>query len=145
MFVKNCWKPASETEIFEVIEQNPWGLLVSNGAESEDGIRCGPMATNLRFVLVRERRMLVSHIARANDHAALLLADSSPSLTVFEGPSSYVTSSWYPGRDMPPTVYYTAVHCYGRLVLQNDMQLRAALEDLTERSESAVCRRMENQ
>lgn len=138
MFVRDCWKPDSETEIFELIEQNPWGLLVSNGAERESGHSNGPIATNLPFVLFRERRILASHLARANSHAAILLSSKSPSLAIFQGPSSYVTPSWYPGRDMPPTVYYTAVHCYGTLSFLNETQLRDAVEDLTRRNEAQV-------
>jgi transcriptional regulator len=36
---------------------------------------------------------------------------------------------------MPSTVYYTAVHCYGRVVPQQLAQLRVWLETLTEQSE----------
>jgi transcriptional regulator len=39
---------------------------------------------------------------------------------------------------MPPTVYYSAVHCYGPLVFQDQDQLRQAVETLTERSENNV-------
>jgi transcriptional regulator len=39
---------------------------------------------------------------------------------------------------MPPTVYYTAVHCYGPLVFQDHAQLRESLEDLTLRSEAGI-------
>jgi len=133
MFVRACWKPFSENEIFDLIDHHSWGLLVSNG-EAE----CGPFATNLAFVLERERRTLISHLARANAHAAALLRDKSPALAIFEGPSQYVTASWYPGRDMPSTVYYTAVHCYGQLCFHDDKQLRAAIEDLTQKYEQDI-------
>lgn len=136
MFVRDCWRPDSENEIFDLIDQNPWGLLVSNGLATESGAQDGPLATNLQFMLSRERRVLISHIARANAQAAALLQSSTPLLAIFEGPSSYVTSSWYPGRDMPPTVYYASVHCYGTLRLQDQAKLRAALEELTNTSEA---------
>ncbi|MGB6744614.1 MAG: FMN-binding negative transcriptional regulator [Terracidiphilus sp.] len=138
MFVRDCWKPGSETEIFSLIEQNSWGLLVSNGSSTEPGLPSPPYATNLAFVLSRERRVLTSHIARANSHAAALLRDKSPSLAIFEGPSSYVSASWYPGRDMPPTIYYTAVHCYGTLTFQDEGELRDAIEELTQLNEAGV-------
>ena len=41
-------------------------------------------------------------------------------------------------RDMPPTVYYTAVHCYGSLKFQGDAALRAALEELITRCERLI-------
>jgi transcriptional regulator len=106
MFVRPCWKPKSEQEVYDIIRDNSWGTLISNGDS-------GPFVTNLPFVFDTRRTPIVlnSHLARANDHAAALLVATEPVLAVFEGPSSYVTASWYPDRDMPPTIYYSAVHC----------------------------------
>ena len=133
MFVRPAWKPNSEEDIYAVIEQNPWGLLVSNGPD-------GPLATDLPILLDRSRGtkgVLVSHIARANAHADVILSAATPALCIFHGPYSYVTASWYPNRDMPPTVYYTAVHCYGRVRIQDDITLRGWLETLTNRMEAS--------
>jgi transcriptional regulator len=134
MFVRPSWIPKSQQDIFDIIVQNPWGLLVSNGQE-------GPDVTNQVFVLdsTRGRQgVLTSHLSRSNAHADALATLREPALAVFHGPSSYVTASWYPKRDMPPTVYYSAVHCYGPLVFQDQEQLRQAIETLTERSEKNV-------
>jgi transcriptional regulator len=130
MFVRPSWQPHSEQDIYAIIRENSWGQLISNGP-------LGPYVTNLPFVLDTSRSpvVLTSHISRANDHAEALQGATEPVLAVFEGPSSYVTASWYPDRDMPPTIYYTAVHCYGRLVFQDKAGLQAAVEDLTARSE----------
>ena len=130
MFVRPSWKPQSEQDVYDIIRENPWGQLISNGAN-------GPFATNLPFVLDTSRKPIVlnSHLSRANDHAAALQVSTEPVLAIFEGPSSYVTASWYPGRDMPPTIYYTAVHCYGHLVFQDNDALLQSVEDLTERNE----------
>lgn len=132
MFVRPTWKPNSEEEIYALIEAYPWALLVSNGPD-------GPFATDLPILLDRSRGrngVLVSHIARANAHAKVILSASTPALCIFQGPHSYVTSSWYPNRDMPPTVYYTAVHCYGRVSIQDNATLRRWLEMLTNRMEA---------
>ncbi len=134
MFVRPSWLPQSQQDVYEIIEKNAWGLLASNGAE-------GPEVTNLPFVLDRsrgEKGVLTSHLARANAQAMTLQRLTEPALAVFHGPSSYVTASWYPGRDMPPTVYYSAVHCYGPLAFQNQEELRGAVETLTARSEREV-------
>jgi transcriptional regulator len=134
MFVRPCWKPQSEDEIYDFVDQNPWGLLVNNAEH-------GPYATNLPLLLDRSRKgkgVLVGHIARANAHAAVLGSGSAPALAVFQGPYSYVTASWYPKRDMPPTYYYTAVHCYGSLRLQDEHELHRWVEILTERMESQL-------
>jgi transcriptional regulator len=133
MFVRPCWKPQSEQDVYGIIRDHSWGKLISNGDS-------GPLVTNLPFVLDPGRTpiVLTGHLARANDHAAVLQVATDPVLAVFEGPSSYVTGSWYPGRDMPPTIYYTAVHCYGHLVFQDKEALLASVEELTERSERHV-------
>src|SRR5207247_807509 len=118
MFVRPSWAPRSKEEVYDLIDENPWALLVNNGED-------GPYATNLPLLLDRSRGehgVLVGHVARANEHAQVLQAAKSPTLAVFEGPYSYVTPSWYPNRDMPSTYYYTAVHCYGRLRLQTDAE-----------------------
>jgi transcriptional regulator len=134
MFVRPSWKPRDNREIFDLIDTYPWALLVSHGDE-------GPIATNLPLLLDRARGprgTLVGHLARANAHAAQLARADAPSLAVFEGPWSYVTASWYPGRQMPPTYYYTAVHCYGRITIQGQADLEASLAALNARMEAPV-------
>jgi len=134
MFVRPCWRPLSEQDAIELIEKNPWALLVSNGAD-------GPMATNIPLLFDHQRSdktVLVGHIARANEHASLLGSETEPVLAIFEGPYSYVTASWYPKRDMPSTYYYTAVHCYGRVELQNEAQLDESVERLTQVMEAPI-------
>lgn len=134
MFVRPCWRPSSEQDAVRLIEQNPWALLVSNGPE-------GPYATNLPLLFDHrrsDRMVLVGHIARANEHAVALRTTEAPVLAIFEGPYAYVTASWYPNRDMPSTYYYTAVHCYGRIVLQDESALDASVEALTRRMEDPI-------
>ncbi len=131
MFVRNCWKPRTDEELWKFIDDHPWALLVNNG-------NSGPYLTNLPLLLDRsgEKPMLIGHLAEANEHALALRSASAPTLAVFQGPYSYITASWYPNRDMPSTYYYTAVHCYGRVRIQEQAALRQSLEVLTQRMES---------
>jgi transcriptional regulator len=131
MFVRNCWKPRSEEELWKFIGTYGWAILINNGD-------AGPYATNVPLILDRsgERPVLVGHIAGNNEHAAALRSANAPTLAVFQGPVSYITPSWYPNRDMPSTYYYTSVHCYGRVRIQTEEALRRSLEVLTERMES---------
>lgn len=131
MFVRPCWQPQSPADVKQLIEENAWALLVS---QSEDG----PLATNLPFVIDKEEEelVLVSHIARANEHLEKLRTTTTPVLAIFEGPWSYVTASWYPDRQMPSTYYYTAVHCYGQMEFQDEPELDRSLEELVHRMES---------
>ena len=135
MFVRPEWEPLSEEDNFALIDAFPWGILVNNGEN-------GPLATNLPLLLDRSRGTkgtLVSHIAVANEQAAVLkAAESAPTLAIFHGPHSYVTASWYPNRDMPSTFYYTAVHCYGRVRVQSETELERWLNTLTEKMEGPI-------
>ncbi len=135
MFVRPCWIPQTEADTRQIIDENPWALLVSNGSQ-------GPLATNIPLlaeqpVSSQEPLVLVGHMAKANEHLLHIRNNSQqPSLAIFEGPWSYVTASWYPNRQMPSTYYYTAIHCYGHLELQQEPELDASLEDLTQRLEA---------
>jgi transcriptional regulator len=135
MFVRACWRPNALSDLRDLIDANPWALLVS---QSEDG----PLATNLPLLVEKsdssdeQEFMLVSHLARANEHLESLRKTTTPVLAIFEGPWSYVTASWYPQRQMPSTYYYTAVHCYGRIEFQNEAELDRSLEVLVNRMES---------
>jgi len=137
MFIRPCWQPTSPQDALSIIDRHPWALLVSNGAD-------GPAATNLPLLLDPSSRevgaplILAGHLARANEHVKQLSEAAGPFLAIFEGPWSYVTASWYPGRDMPSTYYYTAVHCYGTLELQDTPALDSALEDLVQKMESRI-------
>ena len=136
MFVRPCWKPKTEADVRLIIDQHPWALLVS---QEEDG----PAATNLPLLVesatgATDSLVLAGHLARANEHLQQLRSQTAPVLAVFEGPSSYVTASWYPARQMPSTYYYTAVHCYGRLEFQDEPELDTSLETLTQRMESSI-------
>jgi transcriptional regulator len=134
MFVRSCWRPQSPEETLQIIDDYPWALLVNNGDE-------GPLVTNLPLLLDRTKGRfgtLLGHLARANEHAEVLFAATAPTLAVFHGPYSYVTPSWYPGRDMPGTYYYTAVHCYGHIKSQSDQELEATLKILNDRMEKPI-------
>ena len=138
MFVRPCWIPKSAQDVRQMIDQNPWALLVSQSVD-------GPLATNLPLLVESAQSasgidslVLVGHMARANDHLSHLRLETSPVLAIFEGPWSYVTASWYPKRQMPSTYYYSAIHCYGRVEFQDEPELDASLEDLTQRMEFRI-------
>ena len=137
MFVRPCWIPKTDADTRQIIDENPWALLVSQSGN-------GPLVTNLPLLVEgasgtkTEPLVLVGHLARANEHLAALRGDTSPALAIFEGPWSYVTASWYPQRQMPSTYYYTAVHCYGRIEFQQEPALDQSLEDLTSRMEAEI-------
>jgi transcriptional regulator len=83
---------------------------------------------------------LRGHIARANP----LWHDFAPdveALAIFQGPSRYISPSWYPSKGetgkVVPTWNYAVVHAYGALrVIDDRAWLRAFVERLTHRHEA---------
>lgn len=112
MYTKPEFAPLSSDEVFGLIEAASFGTVVTSGPE-------GMVASHLPFVLHRERGAngtLVSHLATANPHAALI-AEGRETLAVFHGPHGYISSSFYPRqpeRDSAPTWNFAVVHCHGR-------------------------------
>lgn len=94
-----------------LIEQHPLGAWVFPGPQ-------GLQAHHLPFFLDRRGPLgtLVGHVARANP-VWRDLAPDRPSVVLFQGPQSYVTPGWYPGKAehgrVVPTWNYVAVHAHG--------------------------------
>ena len=97
---------------FSLIEEHALGAWVVQG---EDGL----VANHIPFLLDRTRGphgTLVGHVARANP-VWKSLAAATPSLVIFQGPQSYITPNWYPGKaehgKVVPTWDYAVVHAHG--------------------------------
>lgn len=116
MYVPKHFDPADVAWCHALMARESFALLVSPGA---DGL---PFATHLPLLLDADRGPLgtiVGHLARANPHARLL-AESRPTLAVFQGPHAYVSPGWYATHPSVPTWNYVAVHAAGRPVLIED-------------------------
>lgn len=114
MYSKPEFAPLSRDAVFALIEAAAFATVVTNGPQ-------GLAASHLPFVLDRargENGTLVSHLARANPHSALI-ADGAETIAIFHGPHGYISSSWYPRtpvRDSAPTWNFAVAHCHGRPV-----------------------------
>jgi transcriptional regulator len=88
---------------------------------------------------------LRGHVSRANPQ----WSDSLPgtqALAIFQGPSAYVTPSWYASKEetgkVVPTFNYIAVHVYGPLQTFDDpARLEANVRALTDQHESVFAER----
>ena len=100
----------------------------------------GLAVSHLPFLLDRSRSphgCLVSHLAAANSHAALVAA-GLPSVAIFKAEQGYISSSWYPAapvRDSAPTWNFAVVHCHGRPKVLGAAALARHLADLVEHLE----------
>jgi transcriptional regulator len=109
MYVPAHFAETDGTKLHDFIEQNSFGLLVSQ----VDGL---PFATHLPFLLDRTtgaHGSLIGHLARANPHGRQL--DGQTALAVFAGPHAYISPTWYEAQNVVPTWNYVAVHAYGQV------------------------------
>ncbi|CAN7708635.1 FMN-binding negative transcriptional regulator [Mesorhizobium sp. LjRoot246] len=118
MYTKPEFAPLSRDEVFGLIEAAAFATVVTAGPQ-------GLVVSHLPFVLDRDRGpsgTLVSHLARANPHSALI-AEGRETVVIFHGPHGYISPSWYPRnpvRDSAPTWNFAVVHCHGRPVPLDD-------------------------
>ena len=103
----------------------------------------GLVANHIPFLLDRSQGpygTLIGHVARANP-AWRMLDAQTPSLLIFQGPDSYITPNWYPGKaehgKVVPTWDYAVVHAHGvARAIEDPDWLLAMLERLTDANEA---------
>jgi transcriptional regulator len=125
MYVPAAFAETDLTRLHDFIEQNSFGLLVSQ----VDGL---PFASHLPLLLNRTagpHGTLVGHVARANPQWRELAGQIA--LAVFSGPHAYISPSWYEAEQVVPTWNYTAVHAYGRVEV---VEARGAVLEIVQRS-----------
>jgi transcriptional regulator len=107
MYIPKAFQETDLNKLFDLIEQNSFGLLISDF----DGV---PFATHLPLLLDRTVAPyggLIGHMARANPHWEK--ADGKTVLAVFAGPHAYISPTWYEAENVVPTWNYVAVHALG--------------------------------
>lgn len=120
----------------QLIRDRPLGILVTLDS-------AGLNANHLPFELVAEPLPLGTlrgHVARANP-VWRDFSKQTEALVIFQGPSAYVSPSWYPTKntsgEVVPTYNYAVVHAYGPLRIVDDRAwLRGLVGRLTDRFEA---------
>ncbi|MGR6328715.1 FMN-binding negative transcriptional regulator [Sphingomonas sp. XXL09] len=131
LYTKPVFAPDSEEAVFALIDQLPLGTLIT----VHDGV---PQLSHPVFVGDRAGRRLISHVARNNDHAALL-QDGLAATAIFLDTGGYVSPSWYPAapvRDSAPTWIFRVAHVHGRLRLLSRAETMRHLVDLVAQREA---------
>ncbi|MCO5725360.1 FMN-binding negative transcriptional regulator [Robiginitalea marina] len=126
MYIPDHYQNSDEDALRDFILKNPFGIVVSNGPEA-------PLATHLPLQLLAEPDgsvCLYGHFARANDHWRHL-AEGAPVCCIFNGPQSYVSSSWYREEEVP-TWNYISVHARGAYYVQSEAALLASLHQMVD-------------
>jgi transcriptional regulator len=130
MFTPTHYQNDDINEIKDFLRSNSFGILINQ----VDG---KPWATHIPLELDLDSSgndILVGHIAKANPQWKYFLEDAQV-LCIFNGPHSYVSSSWYTEEEVP-TWNYIAVHVYGTLQIQTEAALLESLHKLVDKYEA---------
>ncbi|WP_276389974.1 FMN-binding negative transcriptional regulator [Eudoraea chungangensis] len=129
MYIPSKYENTNLKEVKEFIQLNAFGILTS--------LSKGRLwATHIPLELeIREGSpdVLVGHIAKANEQWKGF-DNNQEVLCIFNGPHSYVSSSWYEKEEVP-TWNYIAVHVYGTIKIQNEREVLAAMHRLVDKYE----------
>lgn len=123
--------------IYELIEQNPLGLLITMGSA---GISANPIPSVLDRDWGEQGRLLL-HVARNNP----VWRDFDPgtqALVVFQSVDRYITPNWYATKqtthEVVPTWNYAMVQVRGELIVHDDEKwIRGQAGKLTRMMEAA--------
>jgi transcriptional regulator len=138
MYVPSAFRQSSEDELFGLVEHYPFATLVAITAS-------GLLANHQPMVLHRDegsQGLLRGHLARGNALVDDAL-EGADVLAIFQGPSAYISPSWYPSKaehgKVVPTWNFAAVHCQAVLRFQSDSDwLLTHLSSLTQMHEQGL-------
>ncbi|MEJ1223693.1 FMN-binding negative transcriptional regulator [Sediminicola sp. 1XM1-17] len=129
MYIPAHYKNENLKEVKEFIKKNSFGILVNL-------VKGRPWASHIPLELdvdVDGQDILVGHISKANLQLEDLAKDQEV-LCIFNGPHSYISSSWYQEEEVP-TWNYIAVHVYGTLHIMDEGAVLASLHKLVDKYE----------
>tara|TARA_R110002020_G_scaffold117986_1_gene269652 strand:- start:48818 stop:49444 length:627 start_codon:yes stop_codon:yes gene_type:complete len=130
MYIPAHYRNENLSEVKEFLERNSFGILVSQVAGR-------PWATHIPLELVTNENgkdLLLGHVSKANPQWKHL-GESEHVLAIFNGPHSYISSSWYHKEEVP-TWNYIAVHVYGKIKILGAGALMESLHQLVDKYEA---------
>ena len=129
MYTPLHYKNENIDEVREFLKANSFGILINQ----TNGKLWG---THIPMELDTDengRAILYSHISKANPQWESFNPEQEV-LAIFQGPHSYVSSSWYEKEEVP-TWNYIAVHVYGKVEIVEGEELMASLKKLVDKYE----------
>ena len=129
MFIPNYYKNENIEEVKSFLKKNSFGILISQDSGKISG-------THIPMELDTDENgedVLVGHISKANPQSKYL-KNEEEILAIFNGPNSYISSSWYQKENVP-TWNYIAVHVYGKIKIIEGEELLDSLKKLVNKYE----------
>ena len=129
MYIPPKYRNSNLDEVRSFVQDNAFGILISKGSTF-------PLATHIPLEIDKDEDgsdILVGHVAKANPHWKTF--ETQPEvLTIFNGPHTYISSSWYQEEEVP-TWNYIAVHIKGTLKVLPEEAVLASLHKLVNKYE----------
>ncbi len=129
MYIPIQYQNKDFEEIREFIQENSFAILINQ-------VDAQSWASHIPLELILEKDgsyKLVGHLARANPQWRSF-KDRPEVLVIFNGPHSYISSSWYKKEEVP-TWNYIAVHIYGSIRILTESELHNSLVRLVDKYE----------
>jgi transcriptional regulator len=120
------FKEDDKKTLLQFVDHHPFGFLSGSDA------RGNPVATQIPMLLEEraDKIILHGHIMRKTDHHNAFL-ENPQVLTVFSGPHTYVSGTWYKEVHIASTWNYMSVQMHGRINFLGEDALISLLKKLT--------------
>lgn len=129
MYIPNHFKNENLEEVKGFLIKNSFGILINQTKGKLTG-------THIPMELDKDKQgndVLVGHISKANPQWEGF-NNNEEILAIFNGPHSYISSSWYETEEVP-TWNYIAVHIYGKIKIIEGEELLDSLKKLIDKYE----------
>ena len=133
MYIPNHYNNTNLEEVREFIKANSFGILLTHKNKKIWGSHI-PLELELDPT---GQEVIYGHISKVNFQLNEYIEGEEEVLLIFNGPHSYVSSSWY-NHENVPTWNYIAVHVYGRLAFIDEEELRYSLSKLVDKYEAKM-------
>ncbi|RAV99427.1 FMN-binding negative transcriptional regulator [Pseudochryseolinea flava] len=129
MYTPNHFKQPDEAVTKSFIRENGFGTLISQ-------VEGSLWASHIPMQLSADGSILSGHVSRGNK-SWKSFENANEVLAIFQGPHTYISSSWYDHQNVP-TWNYIAVHVYGSIRTIEGEELYQSLKDLLDTYEAHV-------
>ncbi len=133
MYIPHYHKNENLEEVKEFLKANSFGILLNQN----NGKIWGSHIPLELEVDPNGEEVIYGHISKANFQLKDYTQGKEEVLLIFNGPHSYVSSSWY-NHENVPTWNYIAVHIYGSLEVIDSEELKYSLDKLINKYEATM-------
>ena len=129
MYIPDLYKNENQEDIEQFLHENGFAILINQ----TNGRLWGTHAPLFLETESDGKQILGGHISRENPQAQNF-KEGDEVLAIFNGPHTYISSSWYDHENVP-TWNYIAVHVYGKLRILDYEDSVASLKKLVNKYE----------